>query len=67
MDAAVKVVKADMKVDAKYVSITRQLVTYMAADPQSIPTILNILWVARAGSRFLPWIGLEWGTGQGDG
>lgn len=67
MDAAVKVVKADMKVDAKYVSITRQLVTYMAADPQSIPTILNILWVARAGSRFLPWIGLEWGTEQGDG
>jgi len=42
-------------------------VTYMAADPQSIPTILNILWVARVGSRFLPWIGLEWGTEQGDG
>jgi phosphate transport system protein len=51
VDAAVKVVKADKKVDAKYVSITRQLMTYMAADPQSIPTILNILWAARAMER----------------
>ena len=51
VDAAVKVVKADKKVDAKYVSITRQLMTYMAADPKSIPTILNILWAARAMER----------------
>ena len=51
VDAAVKVVEADKKVDAKYVSITRQLMTYMAADPQSIPTILNILWAARAMER----------------
>lgn len=48
---AVKVVKADNKVDAKYVSVTRQLMTYMAADTGSIPTILNILWAARAMER----------------
>jgi len=51
VDTAIRVVKADLKVDAKYVSITRQLMTYMAADSKSIPTILNILWAARAMER----------------
>jgi phosphate transport system protein len=51
VDAAVRVIGADRKVDSKYVSITRQLVTYMAADPGSIPTVLNILWAARAMER----------------
>jgi len=51
VDMAVRVVKDDNKVDAKYVSITRQLMTYMAADPKSIPMILNILWAARAMER----------------
>ena len=51
IDTAIRVVKADKKVDAKYVSITRQLMTYMAADAKSIPTILNILWAARAMER----------------
>ncbi len=51
VDSAIRVVKADKKVDAKYVSITRQLMTYMAADAKSIPTILNILWAARAMER----------------
>lgn len=51
VDTAVRVVKDDKKVDAKYVSITRQLMTYMAEDPRSIPMILNILWAARSMER----------------
>jgi len=51
VEAAVRVVKADKRVDVKYVSITRQLMTYMAQDPKSIPRILNILWAARALER----------------
>jgi len=51
VDSAVQVVKADNRVDVKYVSITRQLMTYMAQDPKSIPRILNILWAARAMER----------------
>jgi phosphate transport system protein len=51
VDSAVRVVKFDNRVDVKYVSITRQLITYMAQDPKSIPRILNILWAARAMER----------------
>jgi phosphate transport system protein len=51
IEAAVRVVKADNRVDVKYVSITRQLMTYMAQDPKSIPRVLNILWAARAMER----------------
>ena len=51
VDQAVSVVAADAKVDAKYESITRQLMTYMAEDPRSIPVVLNILWAARALER----------------
>ena len=51
VETAVTVVETDTKVDTKYVSITRQLVTYMAQDPRMIPEILNILWAARALER----------------
>ena len=51
IDTAVKVVRMDNRVDAKYHSITRQVMTYMAEDPKSIPMILNILWAARAMER----------------
>ena len=51
VEMAVRVVKDDKRVDSKYVSITRQLMTYMAEDPRSIPRILNILWAARAMER----------------
>ncbi len=51
VDQAVAVVAADDKVDAKYESITRQLMTYMAEDPRAIPAVLNILWAARALER----------------
>ena len=51
VETAVRVVKYDNRVDVKYVSITRQLITYMAQDPKSISRILNILWAARAMER----------------
>ncbi len=51
VDTAMAVVRADRKVDAKYGAITRQLMTYMAEDPRSIPVTLNILWAARAMER----------------
>ena len=51
VEAAVHVVKFDHRVDVKYVSITRQLMTYMAQDPKTIPRVLNILWSARALER----------------
>ncbi|MEM1090049.1 MAG: phosphate signaling complex protein PhoU [Pseudomonadota bacterium] len=51
VEQAVAVVEADQKVDAKYESITRQLMTYMAEDPRAIPAVLNILWAARALER----------------
>jgi len=48
---AMEVVHNDLKVDAKYGSITRQLMTYMAEDQRSIPQMLNLLWAARAMER----------------
>ena len=51
VDTAVEVVNIDNRVDDKYVSITRHLMTYMAEDASNIPDILNILWAARAMER----------------
>lgn len=48
---AVEVVRADRKVDVKYKVITRQLMTHMAQDATMIPTIMNVLWAARAMER----------------
>lgn len=48
---AAEVVRADRKVDVKYKVITRQLMTHMAQDATSIPTIMNVLWAARAIER----------------
>ena len=51
VDTAVEVVHHDSKVDSKYGSITRHVMTYMVEDPRSIPLMLNILWAARAMER----------------
>ena len=51
VQTAVQVVELDHRVDTKYVSITRQLITYMAQDPKNIPRVINILWAARAMER----------------
>lgn len=50
-EAAVGVAQADRKVDIKYESITRQVMTYMAQDPGSIPDMLKVMWAARALER----------------
>ncbi|MDX1460608.1 MAG: phosphate signaling complex protein PhoU [Xanthomonadales bacterium] len=51
VDTAIKVVRADRKVDVKYKSITRQLMTHMSQDAKAIPTVMKILWAARAMER----------------
>jgi phosphate transport system protein len=51
VETALHVVETDVKVDNKYVSITRQLITYMAQDPKMIPEILDTLWAARSLER----------------
>lgn len=49
--AAFEAAKLDNKIDVKYGVITRQLMTHMAQDPSEIPTMLNVLWAARAMER----------------
>ena len=51
VDMAAHVVRSDHKVDVKYTSITRQLITYMAQDTTMIPVTLKVLWAARAIER----------------
>jgi len=50
-DAALELTKYDKKVDRKYESIMRQLITFMAQDPHSIPMALKLLWAARSIER----------------
>lgn len=51
VELSVEVVHQDRKVDDKYESLIRQLITYMAEDPRTIPLMLNILWSARSLER----------------
>jgi len=51
VEMAMEVFEMDKRVDGKYGSIIRQLMTYMAEDPRSIPFMLNILWATRALER----------------
>lgn len=51
VDAAVKAAHQDATVDAKYESLTRQVITYMAEDPRTIRLMLDILWAARSLER----------------
>jgi len=50
-DGAMELTRYDKKVDRKYESILRQLMTFMAQDPRSIPLTLKLLWAARAIER----------------
>lgn len=51
VEAALEVARADYKVDGKYRVITRQLMTLMAEDANMIPSVLRVLWAARAMER----------------
>jgi phosphate transport system protein len=50
-EMAMVVFELDKRVDAKYWSITRQLMDFMAEDTRSIPSMLNILWAIRSIER----------------
>ena len=51
VNAALKVVKEDKKVDIEYESTMRQLMTYMMEDPRSISRIIKIMWALRSLER----------------
>lgn len=51
VELSVEVLHQDRKVDDKYESLTRQVITYMAEDPRIIPLTLNLLWAARSLER----------------
>lgn len=51
VNLAIDVVKRDDKVDAKYESIVRQLITFMAQDNRCIESALHVLWAVRALER----------------
>jgi phosphate transport system protein len=51
VDAAFEVHSADSLIDAQYESLMRELMTYMMEDPRAIPSIMEVMWAARALER----------------
>jgi len=53
MDAeqAVRVAQEDIKADAQYDAIIRNLVKYLEGNPQSVPPVLDIVWATRSLER----------------
>jgi len=51
VEAAVKIAREDLKVDAEYDGIMRQTLTFMMEDPRSITRMLDVMWTARAIER----------------
>ncbi|GLX82737.1 phosphate signaling complex protein PhoU [Thalassotalea eurytherma] len=51
VDAAIELHKADKNIDRNYDALMRQLMTYMMEDPRSIPSVMSVIWSARAIER----------------
>jgi len=51
VNAAFEVHSADSLIDAQYESLMRELMTYMMEDPRAIPSIMEVMWAARALER----------------
>ena len=51
VDAAMRTIDEDKKIDLDYTTALRELATYMMEDPRSISRVINILWVVRSLER----------------
>ena len=51
VDAEFEVYSADSLIGAQYESLMRELMTYMMEDPRAIPSIMEVMWEARALER----------------
>ena len=51
VETAVEVVKADKAVDKRYKKIIKQLIDQMVGDPESVPTVVKIMWAVRSLER----------------
>lgn len=51
VDAAIAVAHEDNDIDREYESIMRQSITLMMEDPRSVPSVMDVIWAARALER----------------
>lgn len=51
IEAALEVVREDLRADQEYGGIIRQMITFMMEDPRTISRALNVIWAARSLER----------------